>query len=266
MITGLKFIGVHDVKLGSTGKFKLAGTEKVLSIKEIPAIRYRLSAYEEREIDFIMDMKKTFPNSVHAVECSVEQSFDAVKALSEKDNTFVFIVHISLNDTHAMNKSFSDEELDMIQSLKDLPIDRIMFDDNSTTLDYIAFSTLTTIVRKATGMRPTDIGICGSPFTDAETCCMSAALAREWSAKYVTNPCEALPSGNHNNEGRCCGCFRYETINCDIVPVEGEAKVMNEPESDEDVKEHKEKKQSTPKPKYAPEWKGSLLGRRIVNK
>lgn len=265
MITGLKFIGVHNVELGSTGKFKLAGTEKVLSMKDIPAVRYRLSAYGEREFDFIMKMKQVFPNSVHAVECNIDQAFDVVTTLSERDSMFVFIVHMPLSDAHARSKSFTDEEMDMLAGLKDLPIDRIMFDDNSTTLDYIAISTLTTIARKASDLRPSDIGVCGSPFTDAESCCMSAAMAREWSAKYVSVPCEALPSGNHNNEGRCCGCFRYETVNCDIVSVAPESKVMNEPE-DADEKETKEKKTSTPKPKYAPEWKGSLLGRRIINK
>lgn len=265
MITSLKFSKIVNVKLGDNGKFRVDDNENVLTLKDIPAVRYKFEQYGDEEIAFINGMHNKFKHSVHVVELDVMEHdvYDVYTRIHNVVNNIATIVHINVDDSHAENRKFTLLEQTKLAGLKSVPINRVMLHDKSVKLDYQGLSSLKDQLVKLTGMPMKDVGCCGSPYTSSENCCMNAAIAREWSAKYNKDGEGSLPSANHNSKESNCGCLRYILVTEGIKEVIGEVKkktdsFMNAPEDGESTKEKKEKTPKEPKAKrpknVVPAW------------
>lgn len=258
MITSLRFEAPVSVQIGNTGKFKFGGCEEVFSIKDIPALRYNFKKYEYADIAFIKIMMKMFKHSVNVVEMELEIADQTYRDVHEQIGNIAYIVRVNIDDTHAKSHGFTDHEKALLNGLRSLPIDRIVMVDNSTCLDYMGIAALTREIIDCAGVNKKLIGLCGSPFTTSENSCMSAALTREWSAKYNKEGEGALPSANHNSETNNCGCLRYMTVSSYIEAVNSERGLkgaMNEPSGDKEKKEKKPKeKKNTVAKKGIPDW------------
>jgi hypothetical protein len=249
MITSLKIMKPVEVAVGSAGKFKVNGGE-ALDIKDIPAVRYCFDKYGIDEVEFIKKMMGIFKHSVHVVEFSVHQP-ETYEAVHNEIQNVAFIAHFDITDELAKSQVYSVDDQSVLAALRTVPVNRLMLNDKSNSLDYIGMSALIKAASVVTGINARNIGICGSPYTDSSNCCMNAAIAREWSAKYNHVGEGALPSANHDNKD-CgnCGCLRYEVVESDIIAVYSEAKkgFMNAPsgkakaEKSSDSAEPKEEK------------------------
>lgn len=258
MITSLRFNAPVSVQVGNTGKFKFDSCKEVFSIKDIPALRYNFSKYDYEDIAFIKMMMKQFKHSVNVVEMDIHIADAAYRNVHEEISNIAYIVKIDITNEHANSHTFSPEEKRLLIGLKSLPVDRIVMVDKSDCLDYMGMAALTSEITSCSGINKKLIGLCSSPFTTSENSCMSAALAREWSAKYNKDGEGALPSANHNSDSNNCGCLRYMTVASHIEAVNSERGLkgnMNEPSDGAEKKEKapKEKKASVAK-KGIPDW------------
>lgn len=256
MITSLKFISPVEVGVGNTGKFVVGDNgseENVLSIKDIPAVRYYFKQYGENEKRFIEGVYNVFKHSVHVVEFNMDMGSNEMLAaynmLHGAVPNMAYIVHKDITDAHAASHTFTADEAEELGALKYMPVNRLMLTDRSNSLDYIGLSKIIDEASKLSGVNKKSIGYCNSPFTTSESSCLNAALTREWAAKYNKEGEGALPSSNHNNEGSLnCGCLRYILVKSDIKAVmSGESKkkdFMNPPikEASLEKKDNAEKK------------------------
>lgn len=265
MITSLKFTKAVEVNIGNTGKFKVAENENVLALKDIPAVRYKFDRYEDEDIAFIKQMHEKFKHSVHVVEFELMDHDVPLlyNKLHEAVENIAVIVHVSLNDSHAETREFTEVEQEKLQELRTVPINRLMLHDRSMNLDYQALARLQDLALKLSKMNIKLIGCCGSPYTDSSNSCLNAALCREWSAKYNKEGEGALPSANHNSTDSNCGCLRYITIKDNIQAINSErgkkssAEFMNLPEDTEGGSDKKS-------PKEPKEPKAKKLGKNVV--
>lgn len=269
MVTSLKFNKIVNVNIGNTGKFKVGDNENVLTLKDIPAVRYQFETYGDAEIAFISEIHKKFKHSVHVVELDLmEHNIGSVYTEIHKvvDN-IATIVHLSLDDTHAESRDFTFNEQQKLLELKNIPINRLMLHDRSIKLDYQGLSWLTDKACKLTKIHMKNIGCCSSPYTSSENCCMNAAIAREWSAKYNKDGEGSLPSSNHNSKESNCGCLRYILVSGDIKAVNAETKkksdadFMNAPIGTD---ENGETNKNTKKEKALKEPKAKKLPKNVM--
>lgn len=248
MVTSLRFLNRVKVNIGQSEKFRLQGNKNALSVKEIPAVRYNFEHYEDSDAQYIKNNMDIFKYSVHVVEVNAADATRVYNIVKSAVDNIAFIAHLDLTNAHAMSRAFSGAEMEILNELRTLPVNRIVLVDKSDSMDYMGLSALISIVAKATGRNKKEIGVCCSPFTTSENSCMSAALVREWYAKYNKAREGALPSGNHNGGDNNCGCMRYLLVTEDTQAVNSEKGFMNKPEgSEKGTDEEKKPKKSAPK-------------------
>lgn len=252
MITSLRLYKHVNVGVGSTGKFQIASNNEIFNTKEIPAVRYKFDAYTQDDADFIKKMEETFKHSVHVIEVGLLDAAEVVPMIKETIDNVAIMVYMDINSEHSSSHEIKDEaEIEALEGLRLLPVNRLVLVDNTTDLDYIGLNALNNQVSKLSGIKRVDIGICGSPFTDSESSCMSAALARKWAAKFNRYGDGALPSANHNSDDNNCGCLRFIGVSEDIIPVSSAKSGGSSSDSEKEPKEPKERK---PKKNPFPEW------------
>lgn len=197
------------------------------SVQEVVSISYHFEDHDDiaKLPEYVRGMQKIFPHTLHVVH--LDTSYDSkelVKANKQFFDSLPLIVHLPVfdrdieNGTIADIESFSEWQA-VVEVLGSNPIDRYMLDDLTTSM----YTDMANRLRKqAADMFGTDIesiGICGSPLSDNELCCLSARLDREWAAKYVHNEFVVLPSANHQNMERC-GCLRFVVIEHDVITLD----------------------------------------------
>lgn len=243
MITSIVLTGRHSIYLDRYSKFKYEDYR--LSIKDIPYVRYRFNAYGDAEIEYIKNLKSKFIYSIHLVEvCLSEDTKDILNKIDKNLENVVVYVYIPIND-EVVSNGFSDKELDNINSIYNLPFERVMLKDNSTTLDNLTALDLKERVSSILRVPEEDIGICSSPLSfDNRNACLTALKARELAALYADNDNIALPTANHQCMNNC-GCIRYLIINKDTIKLDGSSnknKNKNIAKSNKDSKKKHKKK------------------------
>jgi hypothetical protein len=93
-----------------------------------------------------------------------------------------------------------------------------MLKDRSSTLDTVAFKSITAAFCRPLKIDPNSVGCCNSPLSFSECACLTAIKARELMTVYSDVADVALPSANHQSMD-CCGCIRYLIIDHDTVAV-----------------------------------------------
>lgn len=247
MITTLKIKKAVNVSVSSSGKFTIAGMESTFSIKDIPAIRYNFDTYGTEEFNTIENCYKTFTHSLHLVEVNLMKHniSDIYEKLTAMNIKFAYLVHIDITDAHEETHSFSDIELNLLKGLSLVPVDRLMLTDKSTSLDRLGYNDLRMIASKESGIKLDKIGICSSPLTQHDDCCLSAVVERELAARYASIDA-VLPSANHQNDNDCCKCLRYIVVSTDIM-ASGKTQTKSEKTKPKASVEKAPKKKKFPK-------------------
>ena len=259
MITGLTFNKIVKVELDRYGKVtvNVDGEEQRISIKEVPYVRYKLDEYTDDALLFVDTIKKLFVHSVHIIDIDIYQGM-VQNAVAEKiknvfDNQVAIFGIININDSVLDNINMLQATLGGIT--KSL-FDRFIIKDGSTRLDNEKFIMLRKYLMTTHGIK--DVGLCSSPFTNEDNCCISAERARHLGAIYGSDEVATAVSTHQNHCANGCFCVRSVTITGDLLAKEGTKKAETkekEPKQPKEKKESKPKKPAKPKIQSVPdEW------------
>lgn len=225
MITSIVVTGCYNIKNNSSNKIKIG--ENILSVeKDIPFIRYRFDNYGADELDYIDRMMKQFSASTHLAEIKLNANvLNTITLLSQRFNNIAKYVYIDITDEEIKTESLSAEKLQQLQSIKEFKIDRFMIKDRSTMLDNLSFRRVTKQLATLLGKNDDGLyGVCSSPLSFGDLCCLTAVKARELMSTYSSVADVALPSANHQCMN-CCGCIRYMVVDSDLeAPSDGKVK------------------------------------------
>lgn len=241
--------GRHNVGVNSYGKITLEKDNKI-SIKDVPSVRYRIEDVNEFDTEYIKEMMDKFKLSVHVLEVDPYNNGSVAlwTKIVQTGMKVAVILRLVVTDNEVTN-GFDYNMKDWMESMSGLRVDRVVMKDNSSMLYTVAARNLKKQIASAMKIKENMIGICCSPLTNSEECCMSAITCRNWEAIYGGENM-VVPSANHEgknrNENNACGCIRYTVIDRDIAvdePVKGFQKkekpvgefgdAMNAPEDDE---------------------------------
>ena len=208
----------HKVELNKRGGFSYEDTK--LHKKYIPFIRYRFKDYGEGEIAYIRDMMGKFDTSCHLAELSLTENIgEVINTLKTELGQVAIYIYVPISNNEVEN-GFDTKTLATLKFLNRSEIDRVMIKDNSTNLFSTSLEKLKAQIKEESNIPVGMIGVCSSPLSFEEECCLTAVKARELLAKYVDCDTPALPTANHQSMNRC-GCIRYFVVNTDILDTEG---------------------------------------------
>lgn len=255
MVTSLMMTGKHSVGVNSYGKITL-GKDNKISVKDVPSVRYNIPDITPDDTEYIKQMMDKFKFSVHVLEVEANNAgaIELWKKILDTGMKVAVIFRIDVTDQEVNNGAWAPEVEAWLAQFKGMRVDRIAMRDRSSMLYNVAARTLKKRLSTILGVKEKMIGICCSPLTNSEECCMSAITCRDWEAIYGGENM-VVPSANHEGKNRnehcACGCIRYTVINRDIPvdePVKGFQKktdkaekefgdAMNSPEDGRDIEE-----------------------------
>lgn len=222
MITSIALTGKYNIGVNSNNKIKV--DDKVLSLdSEIPFVRYRFNEYDDSSIEYISAMKAKFVKQTHLAEM---QLVAGIGQIVDKLNPLLVAkyIYIDLTDETVSAGKLDDATKQLIESEQIFQklslgvIDRVMFRDKSSTLDLVAFNKIVANLiapyKSLPNVNKDNIGVCSSPLSFGDMCCLTAVRARDLMAKYSASADVALPSANHQNMNTC-GCIRYVVVSSD---------------------------------------------------
>ena len=258
MISSIVVTDTFKIGVNENGKFRMG--EHLMNVTDVPFVRYRFKESKSIEeiVSYIESMMKKFVKSVHLYEIHVldDNTSDLLNVLEDKFDNLAKFLYISVDNDVVDNLEFSDDLLDLVGDINDdFTIDRLMLTDNSTNLDAVNADKLRIKLAKEFGIKVADIGVCSSPLSFGELCCLTAVKAREIASDYVDGQEFPLPTANHQSMN-CCGCIKYHVFNSDVAAPETKNtkgkkiksdNIMNAPEENGGD----EKKKSVKKAKYA---------------
>lgn len=219
MISSILVTGPY--KIGQNANKKIKVNDTILSVeKEIPFVRYRFSTYSDSDFEYIKSMTEQFPVSTHLVELTLDENTVGNVRKARKAGSLAVFVYADVTEDEVQGGSLSATTLENVAKLKELSkdetIDRFMLKDKSKNLDRVTIHRFIKQLKDASGFKDPTFGVCGSPYSFDDMCCLTAVRARELMAKYSSVPDVALPSANHQNMNTC-GCIRYITVNNDLA-------------------------------------------------
>lgn len=222
MISSILVTGAH--KIGQNTNKKIKVNDTILSVeKEIPFVRYRFGAYTESDLEYIKSMLTQFPLSTHLVELELDEETPIMVEKIRRIGNIAVFVYADVTEDEVQRGTLAEITLANAINLRTLDIDRFMLRDKSRNLDRVTIRKLIKLLKEVTGKPETTFGICGSPYSFDDLCCLTAVRARELMAKYSSAMDVALPSANHQNMNSC-GCIRYFTITEDLpAPLDAKA-------------------------------------------
>lgn len=207
-----------------TGRVSIEGKPEVIktSVEELVSIGYWFNPEQYGALpQYVDNMRKVFQCSlpvVHLVWC--EQALAVLRAFHQWFTTVPVILHVPVTDM-----DMADGARAKVYEVADSHIgdeavvDRLMIDDCTTSLYTVDAEKMRKLFASAVGLKISDIGICGSPLSDRELCCLSARLDREWSVPYGGSYM-VLPSANHQSMDTC-GCLRFVNVIQDVITYDG---------------------------------------------
>ena len=251
MISSILLNGPYKIGQNSNKKIKVNDT--ILSVeKEIPFVRYSFGTYTDSDLDYIKSMMGQFPVSTHLVQLKLDDNTAEMVSKVRAIGSLAVFVYGEITEDEVQAGSVSADTLEKMAKLKGLDIDRIMLKDVSTNLDTMSIRKFIKQLKAATGFPEKTFGICGSPYSFEDMCCLNAVRAREIMAKYSSISDVALPSANHQNMNTC-GCIRYIAINNDLAaPLDAKAGKKKAKAEGTDGEASDNSAETKPKAKSAP--------------
>lgn len=264
MISSIVLTDTYKIGVNENGKFWLGETKS--GTNEVPFVRYRFDNMDDKDkiFAYIEEMYKKFKDSVHLYELHVlnEETAEFAAELEERFENLAKFLYVGVTDEVIDNGEIDSDLVDIIcDTLDGCNIDRIMLKDKSTKLDMVNANRIIDKLAEETDYEAGEIGICSSPLSFDNLCCLTAVKARELAAEYGNAETFPLPTANHQSMN-CCGCIRYHVFNGDVAAPEGGKTVkkkektennsddfMNPP--DGDVSGEKKEKKAPKKAKVA---------------
>ena len=253
MIANIMLTGTHNVRVNTQGNFKVA--DKILNYKkDIPFVRYRFEQYGNGEIQYIKELMDKFNKSTHLVELhwdlSLSNNIAAINEGGLLDKVALYL-YVDIFDDTVQLQGFSEQQIQIMNSSMQAlnwQVDRVMLKDKTTTLDGFSLEKIKKQLSKAININVRNIGVCSSPLSLGDNCCLNAIKARELMAKYSQVADVALPTANHQDMNTC-GCIRHFVITGDTEEVPVEVKEVTK--SKESSKKNTNRNTTKPKKKTA---------------
>lgn len=237
MITGILFNEKHKIFIDNYNKFNFPidminksmgdtvdyADKCRTSVKDILYVRYDFHNPSLEDFDFLDYNIKIFKDSIHIFVIDLKKLFEYNKfeeyidKLSKYENVVKFI---SLDCTE-----LKSDTLDYIKRLGEkVYINRIILKDNAE-LDNIKYSSIKATFKKI-GYSQSQIGLCGSPFTNENNCCVPLLLLKELISRYGTNGTAMAVSG-YTMSKFGCSCVRYIVVDRDIGEENSYKQIVN---------------------------------------
>ncbi len=251
MVTSIVLKGQYALNVNSANKVKLG--DNIVSIeKDIPFVRYRFDSYDETALNYIGATMEKMKYSTHLAEINLDSNTVAtLEWFKTNINNIARFIYIDVTDENVASASISAEIVNLLVAAVPYNVDRIMLRDKSTSLDLVAAKKIIETLSKQTGIKKDNFGICSSPLSFGELCCLTAVRARELMTIYSAIADVALPTANHQCMN-CCGCIRYYTVEADTeIVADNKVKEKKPKEDGDNSGESKPRTPKTSKPSVA---------------
>ena len=246
MVASIVFTGMHNVGVNGNNKIKVDG--HLLSMSEIPFVRYRFDKYGEEELEFIKKNKEKFKGPVHLAEVTLCPGVGEILDAMDEINNLAKFLYVPVTDADLAN-GLNEEAKTILGTLDDSFYDRIMIKDNTSMIYTLAADRIKLEIEQAVheNFSYSDIGVCGSPLSfchgDNESqACLTALWARKIMAEYADSADIVVPSASQEKM-KCCGCIQYLIVDSDIpAPLSAKEKAAKKDPAEKNEKEPKEPK------------------------
>ena len=211
MVTSIVLTGRHTLNVNSFNKLK-AGDNIISIEKDIPFVRYRFGVYNDADFQYIISTMDKLKYSTHLIEINLDTN--TVTNLEWIKNNIANIARFIYIDVTDEDVARGGLTTDTLIGIVQYNVDRVMLKDKSTKLDIVTAKKIIDALSKQTGIKRDNFGVCSSPLSFGDMCCLTAVKAREIMAVYSLIADVALPTANHQCMNRC-GCIRYIVIDSD---------------------------------------------------
>ena len=241
MVTSIVLKDKYNLNVNAANKIKLG--ENIVSIeKDIPFVRYRFNSYTDVDFNYILATMNKFSYSTHLIEIQLnENAAQTLAYITNNIKNIAKFLYIDVTDEDVARCSLSAEVLNLFTQVSGYSIDRIMLKDKSTTLDTLSAKKIIDNLSKQSGISKDNFGVCSSPLSFGDWCCLTAVRARELMTIYSAIADVALPSANHQCMN-CSGCIRYFTVESDTEVILDSKTSEKKKKSNESNSESNEKK------------------------
>ena len=214
MVTSIVLTGRHTLNINSFNKLK-AGDSIISIEKDIPFVRYRFGVYTDADFQYIISTMDKLKYSTHLIELNLDtNTANNLEWLKNNITNIARFIYIDVTDEDVTRGGLTTDTLNLLMGIVQYNVDRVMLKDKSTKLDIVTAKKIIDALSKQTGIKRDNFGICSSPLSFGDMCCLTAVRAREIMAVYSLIADVALPTANHQCMNRC-GCIRYIVIDSD---------------------------------------------------
>ena len=241
------FKQVVAVGMNKEGRFKV--DKDILSIKDVPFLRYRFTRFGEAEIAFMKECQSKFVNSVHLAEISITDEVTAAvedfNSITQNLQNIAVFLYVDVSDNDVASVTIDESKLDTIDAIvKTGAVQRLCIRDRSTTLNAESFSHLVKMFISRLNVKEEFIGVCESPLSFDTRACLTAEKARELMAIFISNAEDVVPVSANHQCMECCNCIRYKLVTSDLIEVQAPPSMTKKEksETDEDKPEAPKKK------------------------
>lgn len=231
MVTSIVLTGRHTLNINSFNKLK-AGDNIISIEKDIPFVRYRFGVYTDADFQYIISTMDKLKYSTHLIELNLDTNTATnLEWLKNNIANIARFIYIDVTDEDVTRGGLTTDTLNLLMGIVQYNVDRVMLKDKSTKLDIVTAKKIIDALSKQTGIKRDNFGVCSSPLSFGDMCCLTAVRAREIMAVYSLIADVALPTANHQCMNRC-GCIRYIVIDSDTdVISESKANAKKESKS-----------------------------------
>ena len=218
MVTSIVLTGRHTLNINSFNKLK-AGDNIISIEKDIPFVRYRFEVYTDVDFQYIISTMAKLKYSTHLIELNLDtNTVTSLEWLKNNITNIARFIYIDVTDEDVDRCGVTADTSNLLMGIVPYNVDRVMLKDKSTKLDMVTAKKMIDALSKQTGIKRDNFGVCSSPLSFGDMCCLTAVRAREIMAEYSLIADVALPTANHQCMNRC-GCIRYIVIDSDTEVI-----------------------------------------------
>ena len=163
MVASLKLKGLYNVKVNESNQIMVNGN--ILSLKEIPFIRYDLGTYTDEAVQYIKDTMTKFSKSTHLIQYNVDENLlNYLEKTDEFSGKTAKYIYFTITQEDMLNGKLNDSDIQIAtEAITKYNIDRIMIIDKTINMDMANAKKIITDTSKKLGVKISNIGICSSP-------------------------------------------------------------------------------------------------------
>ena len=127
MVTSIVLTNKSNIGISSSNKIKVE--DHLISLKDIPFIRYRFEEYGESELEFIKKNKERFKGPVHLAEINLCENIETILNNMDDIEGLAKFVYIPIDDFDIAN-GIKDETVELINKIGSAYYDRLIIKDS----------------------------------------------------------------------------------------------------------------------------------------